>query len=206
MVVVRRKDVDNSTVLVHHGIKGQRWGIRRFQNEDGSLTNAGKKRYSFKERMEIDKERLDKENSLRNKYLNESKDFQKYAKMADNFENECLKKYGFRPGNDGYIWEYDEESGEEYDREPRNDIEKKAIEKYIEIDNKAGEAAGIPGRQAREEARKYIAEKYGNKVLDQIQRDEAMVIGAATVASLAMAAAPFALVGFGVHGIKKLLD
>ena len=24
--------------LYHHGIKGQRWGIRRFQNEDGSLT------------------------------------------------------------------------------------------------------------------------------------------------------------------------
>lgn len=30
----------------HHGIKGQRWGIRRFQNEDGSLTPAGEKRYS----------------------------------------------------------------------------------------------------------------------------------------------------------------
>lgn len=32
-------------VLIHHGILGQKWGIRRFQNEDGSLTNAGKKRY-----------------------------------------------------------------------------------------------------------------------------------------------------------------
>lgn len=31
--------------LVHHGIKGQRWGIRRFQNADGSLTKAGEKRY-----------------------------------------------------------------------------------------------------------------------------------------------------------------
>ena len=33
------------TYLVHHGIKGQRWGIRRYQNEDGSLTDAGRKRY-----------------------------------------------------------------------------------------------------------------------------------------------------------------
>lgn len=33
-------------VLYHHGIKGQRWGVRRYQNEDGSLTNAGKKRYT----------------------------------------------------------------------------------------------------------------------------------------------------------------
>lgn len=31
--------------LHHHGIKGQKWGVRRFQNEDGSLTPAGKKRY-----------------------------------------------------------------------------------------------------------------------------------------------------------------
>lgn len=32
--------------LRHHGIKGQKWGIRRFQNKDGSLTPAGAKRYS----------------------------------------------------------------------------------------------------------------------------------------------------------------
>lgn len=31
--------------LMHHGIKGMRWGVRRFQNKDGSLTPAGKKRY-----------------------------------------------------------------------------------------------------------------------------------------------------------------
>lgn len=32
--------------LYHHGVKGMKWGIRRYQNEDGSLTPAGKKRYS----------------------------------------------------------------------------------------------------------------------------------------------------------------
>lgn len=31
--------------FAHHGIKGQKWGIRRFQNEDGSLTELGKKHY-----------------------------------------------------------------------------------------------------------------------------------------------------------------
>ncbi len=31
--------------LAHHGIKGQKWGIRRFQNPDGTRTEAGKKRY-----------------------------------------------------------------------------------------------------------------------------------------------------------------
>ena len=32
--------------LQHHGIKGQKWGIRRYENEDGTLTEAGKKRYA----------------------------------------------------------------------------------------------------------------------------------------------------------------
>ena len=32
--------------LRHHGIKGMKWGIRRFQNKDGGLTPAGRKRYS----------------------------------------------------------------------------------------------------------------------------------------------------------------
>lgn len=29
--------------LMHHGIMGQKWGVRRYQNEDGSLTSAGKR-------------------------------------------------------------------------------------------------------------------------------------------------------------------
>ena len=35
---------DNSEYLSHHGILGMKWGIRRYQNKDGSLTNAGKKK------------------------------------------------------------------------------------------------------------------------------------------------------------------
>lgn len=35
----------NRFYLAHHGIKGMKWGVRRFRNEDGSLTAAGKNRY-----------------------------------------------------------------------------------------------------------------------------------------------------------------
>ena len=35
----------DSNYLQHYGIKGQKWGIRRYQNEDGTLTPAGKARY-----------------------------------------------------------------------------------------------------------------------------------------------------------------
>ena len=35
---------DEGAYLAHHGVKGQRWGFRRFQNPDGSLTEKGKRR------------------------------------------------------------------------------------------------------------------------------------------------------------------
>lgn len=46
----------NSNYLEHHGILGMKWGIRRYQNKDGTLTEAGKQRYQ-KLRDDIDAER-----------------------------------------------------------------------------------------------------------------------------------------------------
>ena len=56
--------------LAHHGVKGQRWGVRRFQNKDGSLTAAGKNRNYNKENMKnaetqnLDKFGTDKDHNI----------------------------------------------------------------------------------------------------------------------------------------------
>ena len=48
----------------HHGIKGQKWGIRRFQEEDGDLTPAGKERYA-NQRKERNKQETPEERKKR---------------------------------------------------------------------------------------------------------------------------------------------
>lgn len=40
--------------LYHYGVKGMKWGVRRYQNEDGSYTAAGKKRYSNNGKKSLD--------------------------------------------------------------------------------------------------------------------------------------------------------
>ena len=45
----QRAQITKNNILGHSGIKGQKWGIRRYQNEDGSLTEEGKKRYGTPE-------------------------------------------------------------------------------------------------------------------------------------------------------------
>lgn len=55
--------------LYHHGIKDMRWGRRRYQNPDGSLTPAGKERYGVgrsRNKSETNKERVDFDNLFGN--------------------------------------------------------------------------------------------------------------------------------------------
>jgi len=35
----------NQNYLMHHGVSGQKWGVRRYQNEDGTLTEEGRAHY-----------------------------------------------------------------------------------------------------------------------------------------------------------------
>ena len=64
--------------LYHHGILGQKWGVRRFQNQDGSYTAAGKERYG----IEDGKRRSLKSYALEYKDRRENKN--RYSRMKKN--------------------------------------------------------------------------------------------------------------------------
>lgn len=61
--------------LYHHGIKGMRWGVRRYQNKDGTLTPAGKRRYAddpeARSAVEVAKKNVKKANADYAKATNE---------------------------------------------------------------------------------------------------------------------------------------
>lgn len=51
--------------LYHYGVKGMKWGVRRYQNKDGSLTAEGKKHVAnYKKAVSLNKERYNRANSL----------------------------------------------------------------------------------------------------------------------------------------------
>jgi hypothetical protein len=57
----------DSSALYHHGIKGQKWGIRRYQNADGTLTEEGKKRYGSSSEEEKSAEKAAQRRAIKTK-------------------------------------------------------------------------------------------------------------------------------------------
>ena len=79
---VRRLDPTPSE-LYHHGILGQKWGVRRYQNKDGSLTAAGKakvKQFKKDETADIKRKLANKKEKI-NKKISETDDEQKKQEL-----------------------------------------------------------------------------------------------------------------------------
>lgn len=64
--------------LYHYGVKGMKWGVRRYQNKDGSLTKAGKKRYDTMNTAS------DKAKSMSEMARRDAEKFSKRAESAKN--------------------------------------------------------------------------------------------------------------------------
>lgn len=76
----------NEDYLEHSGVKGQKWGVRRYQNEDGTLTDEGRKRYGRSLNT------IDKLNTQANKYISKaSKSNPKLAKLKIKSESYKVK-------------------------------------------------------------------------------------------------------------------
>lgn len=97
----------NENELIHHGILGMKWGVRRYQNKDGSRTDAGKLRYSH-DKIVI---RKGEEVQRISKISSESPTGRTYIsfKELDNL------KYTVEAGGDGLYWTSN------YDNEHPND-------------------------------------------------------------------------------------
>lgn len=67
--------------LAHHGIKGQKWGIRRFQNPDGTLTQLGKVRYG-----------IDPKDRVERKIGKRMDEYARIADRSDTYEQKSFKK------------------------------------------------------------------------------------------------------------------
>lgn len=76
-------------VLMHHGVKGMHWGIRQYQNPDGSLTEAGQKRYAGKK----GRKRLynDHRKDLKRKAINARREANINARILERSEKELNK-------------------------------------------------------------------------------------------------------------------
>lgn len=98
-----------NSYLEHFGIFGMKWGIRRFQNEDGSLTEEGKKRYNARSRdigaakehvlagIENDKKSRDffqKEAESIKKMPRDRSSIKRSMNISDNEYDDALREYG----------------------------------------------------------------------------------------------------------------
>ena len=148
----------NRDYLMHFGIKGQRWGVRRFQNEDGTLTNAGKSRYQRGKEYAKERDKIaDKElESMRKN----SKEYQEALRES----NMLLEKYGL-----------DADDGGGGDTEKYDDATlRRAGDRYWQRMTDAELLDDQFMEKATKKAESQIIKKYGDQALSDIKHYNSM--------------------------------
>lgn len=102
--------------LIHHGIKGQKWGVRRFQNKDGSLTVKGKERRIYSRNVKRNLEYVHDKNEIVKSLSKEEKNLlgasldedwipeEHAVEISSNIAKTFLTKYNDKPISFLEIW------------------------------------------------------------------------------------------------------
>lgn len=139
--------------LEHYGIKGMHWGIRRFQNADGSLTPAGKKRYYSRD--ELKGIRADK--SIKYKeFLEKDPDYLK-ARKLEKQAYELSNKYDFDADDGG--------GG-------TTRADQAAGRKYMSLWDEAFLLDDSAEVNSRKKVEQYIKDTYGSVAIEQLNQQD----------------------------------
>lgn len=135
---------DGTDVLMHHGIKGQKWGRRRFQNPDMTYTAAGKERYSWASRMgsSVKAKAHQVSNKVKNFKLSEGQ--KKALKIGATVAATVLVAYGaYKLGTSPQFKEFVKKGETIYaDMLETHDIKKRIFDEMrMEVSDKYGKAA-----------------------------------------------------------------
>lgn len=146
--------------LMHHGVKGQKWGVRRYQNPDGTLTAAGRKRYGSEEVYE-----------KATAYKNAKKT---YDKSWDNYYSKSLSAYSLnkkkREANDQRfqkaLSDYGKaETAKKDYKNAKTDHRKEAVKKYQTEYNKHNSA-----QEKHDDAGRKLDEMYKSLGSNRVSR------------------------------------
>lgn len=134
-----------SNELYHHGILGQKWGVRRYQNKDGSLTTAGKSRYGRGKEIYEDRHKIKEKEYQR--LLKTDKEYNK----AYNEAMRIAKKYGL---------DMDDGGGGDSTRWSEKQLER-AGQRYWDYSEDYAAREEILSEKATKYANDQILKKYG---------------------------------------------